>query len=156
LKKVTKLEARTAEVVAIKTRIEEEPAVETGTAPAEWGGCFSMVHLGASATEADDMNPLPTTKTEGTTSVGEAGAVDVNEESEVPAKVQAMRARSEVGNVDTTEVMFRTSTSIVTGNVGGKSAAEQRKKVCEYMRAAIPCATQELRGLGSGFGCIVI
>jgi hypothetical protein len=36
--------------------------------------------------------------------IAEAGAVDVNEESEVPAKVQATRARSEVGNVDTTEV----------------------------------------------------
>jgi hypothetical protein len=107
-------------------------------------------------TEADDVNPLPTTETEGTTSAGEAGAVDVNEESEVPAKVQATRARSEVGNIDTTEVTFTTSTPTVTGNVGGKSAAEQRKKVCEYMRAAIPCATQELRGLSSGFGCTVI
>jgi hypothetical protein len=37
LKKVTKPEARTAEVVAIKARIEEELAVETGTAPAELG-----------------------------------------------------------------------------------------------------------------------
>jgi hypothetical protein len=35
---------------------------------------FGVVHLGASATEADDVNSLPTTETEGTASAGEGGA----------------------------------------------------------------------------------
>jgi hypothetical protein len=38
------------------------------------GGGFGVVHLGASATEADDVNSLPTTETEGTASAGEGGA----------------------------------------------------------------------------------
>jgi hypothetical protein len=177
------------------------------------GGCSRVVYLGTSATEADDVNPLPTMETEGTTSAGEdgafitltdavkekseviriaeataravaervdeegpsvtnqairiekivadavmpklevvskhtnteVGAVDVNEESEVPAKVKVTQARIEVGNVDTTEVSakvkatragieegnvdtteatFTTSIPIVTGNVEGKQSLD--------------------------------
>jgi hypothetical protein len=79
-----------------------------------------------------------------------AGTVDVNEESQVPAKVKATRARIEVdnvdttevsakvkatrarieeGNVDTTEATFTTSIPIVRRNVGGKNAALAKKKV---------------------------
>jgi hypothetical protein len=201
------------------------------------GGCFRVVHLGASATEADDVNPLPTTETEGTTSVGkdgafitltnvvkekseviriaeatvravaeradeegpsvtnqairiektvanavtskskvvsehtntEAGAVDVNKESEVPAKVKATRTRIEVGNVDTTEVSskvkamragieegnvdtteatFTTSTSIVTGNVGGKSVALARGKAVASKPVTTSAAEQREEAAG--------
>jgi hypothetical protein len=201
------------------------------------GGCFRVVHLGASAIEADDVNPLPTTETEGTTSVGkdgafitltnvvkekseviriaeatvravaeradeegpsvtnqairiektvanavtskskvvsehtntEAGAVDVNKESEVPAKVKATRTRIEVGNVDTTEVSskvkamragieegnvdtteatFTTSTSIVTGNVGGKSVALARGKAVASKPVTTSAAEQREEAAG--------
>jgi hypothetical protein len=152
------------------------------------GGGFRVVYLGASATEADDVNPLPTTETKGTTSAGEdrvfttltdsvkekseviqiaeataravaeradeegpsvvnqairtekivadavtsksegvsehmnteVGMVNVNEESEVPTKVKATRARIEEGNVDTTEVPAKvkaTRARIEEGNV---------------------------------------
>jgi hypothetical protein len=152
------------------------------------GGGFRVVYLGASATEADDVNPLPTTETKGTTSAGEdrvfttltdsvkekseviqiaeataravaeradeegpsvvnqairtekivadavtsksegvsehmnteVGMVNVNEESEVPTKVKATRARIEEGNVDTMEVPAKvkaTRARIEEGNV---------------------------------------
>jgi hypothetical protein len=42
----------------------------------------------------------------------EAGAVNVNEDLEVPAKVKAMRAKTEEGNVDATEATATTSTPI--------------------------------------------
>jgi hypothetical protein len=144
------------------------------------GGGFRVVHLGASATEADDVNSLPTTETEGTASAGEggafttltdvvkekfeviqiaeatagaaaecadeegpsvvnqatrtkktvadaatpkseglsehtntgAGAMNVNEDSEVPTKVKATRAKTEEGNIDATEATATTSTPI--------------------------------------------
>jgi hypothetical protein len=143
------------------------------------GGGFGVVHLGASATEADDVNSLPTTETKGTASASEGGAfttltdavkekfeviqiaeataraaaervdeegplvanqatrtkktmadgaaqkseglsehtnteagvVNVNEDSEVPAKVKATRAKIEESNVDATEA---TATRVVT------------------------------------------
>jgi large subunit ribosomal protein LP2 len=41
--------------------------------------------------EADDVNPLPTTETEGATSAGEVGTVGINEESEVLTKASGAR-----------------------------------------------------------------
>jgi hypothetical protein len=154
------------------------------------GGGFGVVHLGASATEANDVNSFSTTKIEGTTSAGEGGAfttlidvvkekfeviqiaevtvgaaaeradeegplvanqatrtkktmadaampkseglseytntevgaVNVNEDSEVPAKVKATQAKIEEGNVDATEATATTSTpigEIVTAEADG-------------------------------------
>jgi hypothetical protein len=144
------------------------------------GGGFGVVHLSASTTEADDVNSLPTTETEGTASAGEGrafttltnavkekfeviqiaeatagaaaehadkegpsvanqatqtkktvadaatskseglsehtdtevGAVNVNEDSKVPAKIKATRAKIEEGNVDATEATATTLTPI--------------------------------------------
>jgi hypothetical protein len=41
------------------------------------GGGFGVVHLGASMIEADDVNSLPTTETEGTASADEGGAFTI-------------------------------------------------------------------------------
>jgi hypothetical protein len=59
----------------------------------------------------------------------EAGTADVNEESKVPVKVKATRARIEEGNVDTTEATFTTPTPIVTRNVGGNAALAKGKAI---------------------------
>jgi hypothetical protein len=154
------------------------------------GGGFGDVHLSASATEADDVNSLPTTETEGTALAGEGGAfttlidvvkekfeviqiaeataraaaeradeegpsvvnqairtkktvadaatpkseglsehtntevgaVNLNEDSEVPAKVKATRVKTEEGNVDATEATATTSipiSEIVTAEADG-------------------------------------
>jgi hypothetical protein len=52
----------------------------------------------------------------------EVGAVNLNEDSEVPAKVKATRVKTEEGNVDATEATATTSipiSEIVTAEADG-------------------------------------